>query len=66
MPWAFDSSTRQAPVRNALLHVYDETELVASDNTVFVATRVTDGNVVSGVRRRGRGICTDHVASKWL
>lgn len=42
-------------------YVYDETELVTSDNTVFVATGVTDGNLVSGVRRRGRGIRTESI-----
>lgn len=42
-------------------HVYDATELVTSDNTVFVATGVTDGNLVSGVRRRGRGIRTESI-----
>ena len=28
-------------------------EMVASDNTFFVATGVTDGPLVSGVRKRG-------------
>ncbi|QMU96283.1 class II fructose-bisphosphatase [Microbacterium esteraromaticum] len=42
-------------------YVYDATELVTSENTVFVATGVTDGNLVSGVRRRGRGIRTESI-----
>ncbi len=29
-------------------HVYEADELVTSDNTFFVATGVTDGNLVSG------------------
>ena len=38
-------------------HVYEADELVRSDNTFFVATGVTDGELVRGVRRE-RGIIT--------
>lgn len=34
-------------------YVYEMDEMVASDNTFFVATGVTDGPLVSGVRKRG-------------
>lgn len=34
-------------------HVYEMDELVASDNTFFVATGVTDGGFLEGVRRKG-------------
>lgn len=34
-------------------HVYQMDELVSSDNTFFVATGVTDGPLVSGVRKKG-------------
>jgi len=34
-------------------HVYQMNEMVGSDNTFFVATGVTDGPLVSGVRKRG-------------
>ena len=34
-------------------HVYDADELVKSENTYFVATGVTDGQLVEGVRRLG-------------
>jgi fructose-1,6-bisphosphatase II len=34
-------------------HVYEADELVASDNTIFVATGVTDGALVQGVRVKG-------------
>src|SRR5690606_30144320 len=34
-------------------HVYEADELVRGDNTFFVATGVTDGNLVTGVRRKG-------------
>jgi len=42
-------------------HVYTADELVTSDNTFFVATGVTDGNLVSGVRRRGGIIRTESI-----
>ncbi|MGC5224960.1 class II fructose-bisphosphatase [Micromonospora sp. DT81.3] len=42
-------------------HVYEADELVTSDNTFFVATGVTDGNLVSGVRRRGHIIRTESI-----
>lgn len=42
-------------------HVYGADELVASDNTLFVATGITDGNLVRGVRRRGRIIHTESI-----
>lgn len=42
-------------------HVYDADDLVSSDNTLFVATGVTDGNLVSGVRRMGRIIRTESI-----
>lgn len=42
-------------------HVYDASTLVRSDNTFFVATGVTDGGLVDGVRRKGPIIRTDSV-----
>jgi fructose-1,6-bisphosphatase II len=43
-------------------HVYEGHELVASDNTFFVATGVTDGALVQGVRRLGPIIRTESIA----
>jgi fructose-1,6-bisphosphatase II len=40
-------------------YVYEANELVNSDNTFFVATGVTDGAMVEGVRRKGPIIRTD-------
>lgn len=40
-------------------HVYEANELVRSDNTFFVATGVTDGELVRGVRRQGDIITTE-------
>jgi fructose-1,6-bisphosphatase II len=42
-------------------HVYEADELVRSDNTFFVATGVTDGALVEGVRRKGPIIRTESV-----
>jgi fructose-1,6-bisphosphatase II len=44
-----------------LERVYDADGLVASDNTMFVATGVTDGGLVEGVRRKGPIIRTESV-----
>ncbi len=41
--------------------VYDADGLVASDNTMFVATGVTDGGLVEGVRRTGPIIRTESI-----
>ncbi|MBI5161329.1 MAG: class II fructose-bisphosphatase [Micrococcales bacterium] len=42
-------------------HVYEADELVRGDNTFFVATGVTDGNLVGGVRRKGPVIRTESI-----
>jgi fructose-1,6-bisphosphatase II len=42
-------------------HVYGVNDLVASDNTFFVATGVTDGELVRGVRRDGPIISTESI-----
>jgi fructose-1,6-bisphosphatase II len=42
-------------------YVYTADELVSSDNTFFVATGVTDGALVEGVRRKGPIIRTDSI-----
>jgi fructose-1,6-bisphosphatase II len=42
-------------------HVYEADELVKGDNTFFVATGVTDGQLVSGVRRKGPVIRTESI-----
>ena len=42
-------------------HVYDADTLVRSDNTFFVATGVTDGGLVRGVRRLGPIIRTESI-----
>jgi fructose-1,6-bisphosphatase II len=41
--------------------VYGADDLVSSDNTMFVATGVTDGGLVEGVRRKGRMIRTESI-----
>ena len=42
--------------------VYGADDLVSSDNTMFVATGVTDGGLVEGVRRKGPIIRTESIA----
>ena len=42
-------------------HVYDADTLVTSDNTFFVATGVTDGGLVNGVKRLGPIIRTESI-----
>lgn len=42
-------------------YVYGADELVRSDNTYFVATGVTDGQLVDGVRRIGNQIRTESI-----
>jgi len=43
-------------------HVYELGDLVRSDNTFFIATGVTDGELVRGVRRQGGLISTESIA----
>jgi len=40
-------------------YVYEANELVRSDNTFFIATGVTDGGLLQGVRRKGPVIRTE-------
>ena len=40
-------------------YVYEATELVRSDNTFFIATGVTDGGLLQGVKRKGPVIRTE-------
>jgi fructose-1,6-bisphosphatase II len=42
-------------------HIYEMDELVSSDNTFFVATGVTDGPLVAGVRKRDGIIFTESI-----
>ena len=47
-------------------YVYEAHELVRSDNTFFVATGVTDGGLVQGVRHKGPIIRTESVIIRGL
>lgn len=42
-------------------HVYSADELVSSDNTFFVATGVTDGSLLQGVRHKGPIVKTNSI-----
>lgn len=58
-----DDAESQRALGNGLKldYVYEADELVNSNNTLFVATGITDGSMLSGVRRRGSVIETDSV-----
>ena len=61
--WPKDDEERARGESNGLKfdHVYEMDELVASDNTIFVATGVTDGGLLEGVRRKGPIIKTHSI-----
>ena len=56
-----DEHERQRGIDSGLKmeHVYEAKELVSSDNTFFIATGVTDGGLLEGVRRKGQVIRTE-------
>ncbi|GAA3003690.1 class II fructose-bisphosphatase [Microbacterium aurantiacum] len=62
--WARDDEEKQKG-RDAGLklddHVYEADELVTGSNTIFVATGVTNGELVKGVRREGGFVYTESV-----
>lgn len=54
--WARDDEERQRGIDAGLKlddHVYEADDLVKGSNTIFVATGVTNGELVAGVRRAG-------------
>jgi fructose-1,6-bisphosphatase II len=56
-----DEQEKQRGIESGLRmeYVYEATELVSSDNTFFIATGVTDGQLLEGVRRKGPVITTE-------
>ena len=58
-----DDAERQRGIDAGLKmdYVYEADELVRGNNTIFVATGVTDGQLVSGVRREGNWVYTESV-----
>ena len=58
-----DDGERQRGLDARLLfdHTYGLNDLVSSDNTFFVATGVTDGELTRGVRRAGNIISTESI-----
>ena len=55
------SRRASTPVSKLDGYVYEADELVTGSNTIFVATGVTDGQLVAGVRREGDFIYTESV-----
>lgn len=58
-----DDAEKQRGKQAGLLfdHVYEMDDMVSSDNTFFVATGVTDGPLVAGVRKRDGIIFTESI-----
>lgn len=61
--WPRDDDERQRGIQAGLKmdHVYEADELVRGTNTLFVATGVTDGQLVKGVSRRDGYVYTESV-----
>jgi len=62
--WARDDDEKQRGVDAGLKldgYVYEADELVTGRNTIFVATGVTNGELVAGVRRDGDFVYTESV-----
>jgi fructose-1,6-bisphosphatase II len=62
--WARDDDEKQRGIDAGLSldgHVYEADDLVRGKNTIFVATGVTNGELVGGVRREGDYVYTESV-----
>ena len=62
--WPRDDDEKQKGADHGLKtdgYVYEADELVTGSNTIFVATGVTDGQLVAGVRREGDFIYSESV-----
>lgn len=62
--WPLDDNEKQKGIDAGLKmdgYVYEADELVTGQNTIFVATGVTDGQLVKGVRRDGEYLHTESV-----
>ncbi|GAA4351881.1 class II fructose-bisphosphatase [Microbacterium rhizosphaerae] len=62
--WARDDDEKQRGIDAGLKldgYVYEADEMVQGNNTLFVATGVTDGALVAGVRREGGYLYTESV-----
>ncbi|MFT4282322.1 class II fructose-bisphosphatase [Microbacterium sp.] len=62
--WPRDDEEKQRGIDAGLKlddHVYEADEMVTGKNTIFVATGVTNGELVAGVRREGDYVYTESV-----
>ncbi len=62
--WPLDDDEKQRGIDAGLRfddHVYEADDMVTGKNTIFVATGVTDGALVAGVRREGSFVYTESV-----
>ncbi|MGC5170797.1 class II fructose-bisphosphatase [Micromonospora sp. DT81.3] len=60
-PQTDDETQRGIDAGLKMDHVYEAEELVTGKNTIFVATGVTDGQLVAGVTRQGDYLYTESV-----
>jgi len=60
-PQTDDETQRGIDAGLKMDHVYEADELVTGQNTIFVATGVTDGQLVAGVTRQGEYLYTESV-----
>jgi len=61
LPRDDDERQRAIDAGHDLDRVLEVNDLVTSDNTYFVATGVTDGQLVDGVRKKGPAIRTESI-----
>ncbi|HCJ50221.1 MAG TPA: hypothetical protein DHW40_13005, partial [Microbacterium sp.] len=62
--WPRDDDEKQRGIDAGLRlddHVYEADDMVRGNNTIFVATGVTNGELVAGVRREGDFVYTESV-----
>jgi fructose-1,6-bisphosphatase II len=60
-PWEDFERERGSAAGLKFDYVYEMNEMVSSDNTFFVATGVTDGTLLSGVKKKGDMIFTESI-----
>jgi fructose-1,6-bisphosphatase II len=60
-PQSEDEMKRTLAAGHSISRIFELDDLVASDNTYFVATGVTDGLLLNGVHNRGQYLRTDSI-----
>jgi fructose-1,6-bisphosphatase II len=60
-PQSQEEMTKAITAGHDLNRIFEINDLVASDNTYFVATGVTDGLLLDGVAKKGQYLTTDSI-----